>query len=522
MTVELTPRTPKQQNRSSAVNNVEAAAGGGIARAAEEEPSALLNAADVSIKRQSGTRGCLCFRHPMEEVHGESPVLPPASQPAGQAAAESQPAGDSGALVHVSSAIATRRKKMRAVCGICLQEDSLQDGWMQRCASCDACVHFHCARALGLPCDVQLFKCGACSSSEASAASCCMICLRKLSSKTVCVVIPVIGSDSGAAFVHAPCLLLSRSHRLAPPPALPLASPAAISRHPVVESAGARCCVCRGESGEMQPCMHVGCGKCVHASCAGDLKLLWLATARDRSAFVDGPTKLFTACSMKHIKQDQVFCTCWRPYDPQGSTMIQCDDCRGWFHCDCLAIDDKEDELDALQAKQFRCPECIAKVSQAQCLHPPVFMCDVRRQWSLAPMLLPPKPSAPPQLSALPLTSQPDVVSALTADMLLLILQTPQSNSVRDLRVPTCVACLAPVGHRVSSAAMFSTLARRLCAACCTARQTLLYLCVPTTCSSLDTQSPVHPKALLVLSQAVQARDSSSASPDLAPLFQKQ
>jgi hypothetical protein len=84
-----------------------------------------------------------------------------------------------------------------------------------------------------------------------------------------------------------------------------------------------------------------------------------------------------------------VFCTCLQPYDAQGSTMVQCDDCRGWFHCDCLGIDDKEDELNQLQSKQFRCCECAAKVSQAPPLHAPIFMCDVRRQWSHAAVQLP-------------------------------------------------------------------------------------------------------------------------------------
>ena len=138
----------------------------------------------------------------------------------------------------------------------------------------------------------------------------------------------------------------------------------------------------------MQQCMHATCGKLLHASCAADLKLVWFATARDYCGG-NGASKMFTACSIQHVKQDQVFCTCLRPYDTQGSTMVQCDDCRGWFHCDCLGIDDKEDELNQLQSKQFRCCECGAKVSQAPPLHAPIFMCDVRRQWSHAAVQLP-------------------------------------------------------------------------------------------------------------------------------------
>jgi hypothetical protein len=444
----------------------------------------------------------------------ELPPSPLACPHAGLAVLESRHAGES--QIHVSSVIATRRKKARAVCGICLQEDSILDGWMHRCTSCEICAHVHCARSLGLLCDGHPFKCGGCNFSEAAAASCCLICMRKASSKTVCAFVPVTVDGSDMSLVHAPCLILSRTHRLAPPSALPMRSPSAIMSNPAPDCISSRCCVCRAEVGEMQQCMHVACGKSVHASCAGDLKLVWFATARDYSAGGDGPSKMFMACSMKHVKQEQVFCTCLKPYDTQGSTMIQCDDCRAWFHCDCLGVDDKEDELNELQSKQFRCPECAAKLAQAPPLHHPVFMCDVRRQWSHAPILLPPKFNAPSLASGMSLSSQQDAVTAIAADMLLLILRTSHSTDIPDLKEPTCVACLAVIGPGDIAGSVFSTLSRRLCVSCCSMRQSLLYLCLPGTISSPHKELPMHPKALLVIAQTSDALDSSGASADLS------
>jgi hypothetical protein len=284
-----------------------------------------------------------------------------------------------------------------------------------------------------------------------------------------------------------------------------------------------RCVVCRAESGQMLQCSHAACGKSVHASCAGDLKLVHLATAHDYSADGAGPSKLFVACSMKHVKQDQVYCTCLKPYASQGSTMVQCDDCRAWLHCDCLGIDDKEDELNELQSKQFRCPECSAKLCQVLPLRAAVLMCDVRRQWSHAPIHLPPKFSAPSLLPAMPPSSVQDAVTAIAADMLLLILQTSQSTEAPDLRSATCVACLSAIGTSGVAGAVFSTLTRRLCASCCGVRQSLLYLCVPAAGGPLKIDSPIHPKALQVISQTADALGAPSASKNASlQQFQKQ
>jgi hypothetical protein len=422
-------------------------------------------------------------------------------------------AADSGAALHVSNIIATRRKKTRAVCGVCLQEDSIHDGWMHRCLSCDVCVHAHCAHALGLACEENQFKCGSCSLPEVAASCSCLICMRKASTRTVCVGVPVACGAAGVFLVHAPCLILSRIHRLAPPASLPMRSPAAIFLRPAADpaSGGARCCICRTEGGEMQQCMHATCGKLVHASCAADSKLVWFATARDYSARSDGSCKIFTACCIQHVKQDQVFCTCLRPYDTQGSTMVQCDDCRAWFHCDCLGIDDEEDDLNELQSKQFRCAECAAKLSLALPLHPPIFMCDVRRQWSHSKMLLPPRLNAPSLHSELPLSSQHEAVSAIAADALLLILQTSKTTSISDLRSATCVACLLPLDlYDVTAKSLFSTISRRLCSACRCARQSLLYLCVPAPSSTICLEYPMHPKAHAVVEQAAAALAASA------------
>lgn len=263
--------------------------------------------------------------------------------------------------------------------------------------------------------------------------------------------------------------------------------------------------------------MHATCGKLVHVSCAADLKLVWFATVRDYSACGDGASKMFTACSIQHVKQDQVFCTCLRPYDTQGSTMVQCDDCRAWFHCDCLGIDDKEDELNELQAKQFRCAECAAKLSQASPLHPPIFMCDVRRQWSHAKVLLPPKSNAVTLHLQLPLSSQHAALSAIAADMLLLILRTSHTDVIPDLRNPTCVACLSPLLiHDTASNPLFSTIARRLCAHCRNARQFLLYFCVPAPSCTVSLNCTMHPKARAVMEQACSAFCASPACDESA------
>ena len=434
---------------------------------------------------------------------------------------------DSGAALHVSNVISTRRKKTRAVCGVCLQDDSIYDGWMQRCMSCDVCVHAHCAHALGLARDENQFKCGSCSLPEVAAACSCLICMRKASARTVCVCVPVACSAAGVFLVHAPCLILSRIHRLAPPASLPLSSPAAVFMRPAGDfastsaSGSARCCICRTEGGETQQCMHATCGKVVHASCAADLKLVWFATARDYSARSDGSCKIFTACCIQHVKQDQVFCTCLRPYDTQGSTMVQCDDCRAWFHCDCLGIDDKEDDLNELQSKQFRCAECAAKLTQAVPLHPPIFMCDIRRQWSHSKMLLPPKSNAPSLQSELLLSSQQEAVSAIAADVLLLILQASKTTSIPDLRIATCIACLSPLdSYDVTAKSLFSTISRRLCSACRCARQSLLYLCVPAPSCTIGLEYPMHRKAHAVIEQAAAAL-AASATFENTRLWQK-
>ena len=441
----------------------------------------------------------------------------------GSAGAAGSEVSDSGAVLHVSSTIGTRRKKTRAVCGVCLQEDTISDGWMQRCTSCDASVHFHCASALGLACEGTWTKCGNCSFPKVAAASSCLICLRKLSSKTTCVSMPVTRSDNAdVSLVHAPCLLLSRIHRLAPAPSLPFSSPAAIILHQTVEPSSSRCCVCRGEEGEMQQCMNATCGRFVHASCAADLKLMWFATSRDYMARGDGPSKIFAACSMKHVKPDQVFCTCLRPYDTQGSTMVQCDDCRAWFHCDCLGIDDNEEDLNDLQSKQFRCSECAAKVSQSAPLYAPIFMCDVRRHWSHAKIIQPPKSNAPSLDFEQPLSSQGAAVTAFAADALLLILQTSRMAGNPDLRLPICIACLSPLStHDISHNSIFSILSRRLCNCCRSMHQSLLYLSVPAPACTLCPQDLLHPKARSVLVQISRAL-TSQASADETKQLQKQ
>jgi hypothetical protein len=380
---------------------------------------------------------------------------------------------------------------------------------MHRCSSCDVCVHAHCALSVGIAVQCGGFTCGSCSLPDAASSSGCIVCMRKTPSKSVCVSIPVAGEAAGVSLVHAPCLMLSRCHRLSPPHALPFApttlafAPTTLAHlQPTLATSASRCFVCRAEGGQMVPCAHATCGKYVHASCAADLKLVWLATARDYSASGDGPSKMLAACSMKHMKQDHVFCTCMRPYDAQGSTMVQCDDCRGWFHCNCLGIEDKEDELNQLQSKQFRCSECAAKVSQSPPLHAPIFMCDVRRQWSHAAILLPPK-SAPPCLDvALPLCNQHDAVAAVAADMLLLILRSSDVKTVPDLQSATCIGCLTPLRpHQLNGNAIFSTIARKLCIPCRSMRQSLLYLCVPSHPSSFTAACSMHPKIRAIFAQ---------------------
>jgi len=416
--------------------------------------------------------------------------------------------GDGAAVLHVPSTIATRRKKTRAVCGVCLQDDTISEGWMQRCASCDACVHCHCAAALGLSCEGNWSKCGNCSFPKVAATSNCLVCLRKLSSKTVCLAMPVTRSDStDVSLVHVPCLMLSRIYRLAPSSSMPLSSPAEIIMHAAVEPpSSSRCGVCRGEDGEMQLCMSATCGKSVHASCAADLKLTWFATARDYSARGDGPSKILFACSMKHVKQDHVFCTCLKPYDTQGSTMVQCDDCRAWFHCDCLGIDDNEADLNELQSKQFRCPECAAKVSQAPPLRPPIFMCDVHRHWSHARVLQPSKPNVPSLDSDLPISSQCAVVAAVAADALLLVLQTSKMAGTPDLRLPVCIACLLPISpHDISHNSIFSVLSRRLCNGCRATQQALMYFCAPNSSCALSSHHLLHPLVRAVVPQSSSA-----------------
>jgi hypothetical protein len=445
----------------------------------------------------------------------ETPAIATAAHSTGSAGAGSRQANDSGVVANVFNTISTRRKKMRAVCGICLQEDSNYDGWMHRCISCDVCVHAHCAYSLGLVCDGNQFKCGSCGCSDGAVDSSCVICKRKSHSKTVCVCIPVLCGSGSTSLVHAPCLMLSRIHRLAPPPALPMPCPALLMLH-LDDSATSRCCICRTQGGEMQQCMHATCGKLLHASCAADLKLVWFATARDYCGG-NGASKIFTACSIQHVKQDQVFCTCLRPYDTQGSTMVQCDDCRAWFHCDCLGIDDKADDLEEMQSKQFRCAECSAKLSQSSPLHHPVFMCDVRRQWSHAKVYLPPKAGAPSLDLVLPLSGQSHAVSAVAADLLVLILQTSKAAAIPDLRSPTCIACLsALLPHDISHNSLFSTISRRLCIPCRCMRQSLLHLCVPAPSCTITTESAMHSKARLVVEQVVDALAAAPASVDFA------
>jgi hypothetical protein len=270
--------------------------------------------------------------------------------------------------------------------------------------------------------------------------------------------------------------------------------------------------------------MHASCGKSVHASCAADFKLVWFATARDYSHRSDGPSKIFVACSMKHVKQDQVFCSCLRPYLPQGSTMVQCDDCRGWFHCDCLGIDDSEDDLDQLQSKQFRCSECAAKFLQTPAVHPPIFMCDVRRHWFHAAVSTPPKSSAPSLDPSLPLSNQQDVVAAIAADLLLLITQPPKSLAFPELTSPTCLACLLPtISLDSTSSTIFSTISHRLCNSCRSLRQSLLYFCVPSAHCSSITDYPVHSKAYAVVAQTARALVApEELFPESMQLFQKQ
>eukprot|EP00484_Ammonia_sp_Unknown_P017435 CAMPEP_0197035534 /NCGR_PEP_ID=MMETSP1384-20130603/13303_1 /TAXON_ID=29189 /ORGANISM="Ammonia sp." /LENGTH=1448 /DNA_ID=CAMNT_0042465607 /DNA_START=242 /DNA_END=4588 /DNA_ORIENTATION=+ len=52
---------------------------------------------------------------------------------------------------------------------------------------------------------------------------------------------------------------------------------------------------------------------------------------------------------------DKLYCVCKKPYD-HTNTMIQCDYCKEWYHCECIGL--AEEQISKMEHYKFKCPPC--------------------------------------------------------------------------------------------------------------------------------------------------------------------
>lgn len=63
-------------------------------------------------------------------------------------------------------------------------------------------------------------------------------------------------------------------------------------------------------------------------------------------------------------QQEELFCLCQKPYQ-DGTLMIGCDDCNGWFHPECIGMSKEQAEAVTF----YQCPNCSLDGSKVETNH---------------------------------------------------------------------------------------------------------------------------------------------------------
>ena len=74
-----------------------------------------------------------------------------------------------------------------------------------------------------------------------------------------------------------------------------------------------------------------------------------------------------------------VYCFCRRPDD--GRLMVQCNQCDGWFHGECVGVTTQE----VADLDQYICPSCMGDGSRILCLFLPTAIHQTTRRYVLPP-----------------------------------------------------------------------------------------------------------------------------------------
>ena len=82
---------------------------------------------------------------------------------------------------------------------------------------------------------------------------------------------------------------------------------------------------------------------------------------RGRPRKAPGTSSISTQSSDPSSDTD-VYCFCRRP--DRGRLMVQCDQCDGWFHGECMGVTTQE----VADLDQYICPACMGDCGQLRCL----------------------------------------------------------------------------------------------------------------------------------------------------------
>ncbi|ORY99536.1 hypothetical protein BCR41DRAFT_218193 [Lobosporangium transversale] len=88
---------------------------------------------------------------------------------------------------------------------------------------------------------------------------------------------------------------------------------------------------------------------------------------------------MISAPAERVTRSKKVYCYCQKPDD--GEVMIQCDNCRQWFHGACVDVTDEIAELMELKNEKFFCDPCTEKLKGKMMLLLLYFLCSVYSQF---------------------------------------------------------------------------------------------------------------------------------------------
>ena len=116
-----------------------------------------------------------------------------------------------------------------------------------------------------------------------------------------------------------------------------------------VAGRGSECSYCNDLyscNGLLLKCIHRGCKKYVHPTCAHDIGSLSESDAQEGET--NAPV-LVARCE-EHVRK-LVYCICKSTYD-EGAALIGCDSCKEWYHFTCLGLDPYQ------EYEEFICDAC--------------------------------------------------------------------------------------------------------------------------------------------------------------------